>query len=275
MKIKDEYCQDNSEYCAAVQALIEGDASLTEQFWLFENATDQDRKDIQQFAATYQSPVYDSAPEYLKKDFLFPYREGQEFVQTLYDQDGFRSVDGAYQNPPVSTEQILHPEKYPDDTPAEVNIPDLKALLGEGWREVDNNMVGEWYTYLILTSGADEQVRLPEAQGREAAAGWAGDKLLFYLKGGTGNTALILRSQWESQADAAQFWNALSDYGNKRWGSPAQQEQASLKWQDTPDGYVAFYLGQTETLWVTAPDQATADAIHQKMIDIGSFSTAP
>ena len=71
--MNDDTCEADTEYCAAVSALVEGDASLSEQFWFLANGTEQDRNDIINFQQTYSSPVYDSAPAFMKEDFLFPY----------------------------------------------------------------------------------------------------------------------------------------------------------------------------------------------------------
>lgn len=265
LRLKDEYCEKDAEACAAVQALIEGDASLTEQLWVFNHATAQDRKEIQQFAMNYKSPVYDSAPAYLKADFLFPYRAGQEFVETLHDQGGFAAVDAAFRNPPVSTEQILHPEKYPAEIPLRVDIPDLLPVLGDGWREYDRNMLGEWYTFLVLTNGVSEDARLSEQLGREAAAGWGGDLLVFCLNDQTQQSALVVRSVWDSQADADQFWQALGDYGQARWGSGMRGQDNSMEWLDVPEGFAGFYRRGLETLWLITPDQQTASAIRDAL----------
>ena len=93
LNYKDEICELESERCAAIQALLEGDASLSEMTWFQTYGTDQDKKDILAKYNDYKSPVYDSAPDFMKEDFLFPYQQGQEFVQTLYDQGGWDAID--------------------------------------------------------------------------------------------------------------------------------------------------------------------------------------
>ena len=60
---------------------------------------------------------------------------------------------------PVSTEQILHPEKYPPYKPIPVELPDLSSTLGADWVEIERNVMGEWYTYLILAHGKDASFR--------------------------------------------------------------------------------------------------------------------
>jgi hypothetical protein len=91
--VNTDACKADTEYCAAVTALMEGDATLSEQFWLLRYSTNLDKQQIQQFQQTYTSPVYDSAPAYMKQDFLFPYMQGFDFVNALYGKNGWQSVD--------------------------------------------------------------------------------------------------------------------------------------------------------------------------------------
>jgi hypothetical protein len=132
LKLDDAYCKLNSEYCSAATALVEGDATYTEQDWMLTKASQQDRKDMQDFYGTYSSPVYDSAPEYIQADLLFPYQKGLEFVYSLKDRGGYNLVNQAFKNPPATTEQILHPDKYPAEKPVKVDLPDLGKVLPQG-----------------------------------------------------------------------------------------------------------------------------------------------
>ena len=43
---------------------------------------------------------------------------------------------------PASTEQILHPQRYPDDRPIPVSLPALTTTLGPGWRIVADDVMG-------------------------------------------------------------------------------------------------------------------------------------
>jgi len=125
-----EACEEDSERCAAVQALLEGDASMLELDWFYNYATQQDMIDIQDFYAEYESPIYDTAPDFLREDFIFPYIYGQTFVEYLYNLGGWEAINDAYRNVPVSTEQILHPERYPADHPEIVEFPYVLPILG-------------------------------------------------------------------------------------------------------------------------------------------------
>ena len=139
----EETCRQNGDRCRALSALLEGDATLVEEQWLRTYAARHDLDDLMDFAATYTSPVFDSAPEAIQKDFLFPYELGLEYVRALYVRDGWAAVDGAYRLPPQTTEEILHPGQ-PLRPPAAVDMGDVASALGEGWRDIDHGALGEW-----------------------------------------------------------------------------------------------------------------------------------
>ncbi len=196
MHINEDYCETATEYCAAVTSLIEGDASLSEQLWYFQYSTETDQQQVQEFYQNYQSPVYDSAPDFLKEDFVFPYKQGLEFVQSMYDRGGWPAIDQVYANLPQSTEQILHPDQYPADLPVTVELPDLSNLLGSEWRQLDDNSLGEWYLYLVLAFGRDANTRLLDSQARQAAAGWEGDHYYVYWNDSSQQALLFQRNLW-------------------------------------------------------------------------------
>ncbi len=261
LKYSDAQCQEDTERCAGIQALIEGDASLVEQDWLLSDSTPLDKLQVQQYSQSLQSPVYNSAPPFMQADFLFPYQSGLEFVQSLYDRGGWNAVDAAFQNPPVSSEQILHPQKYPDDKPVAVSLPDLSAALGSSWKELDSGVMGEWYTQLILTQGYDAKMRLPQSVGQKAAAGWGGDAYAVYYDAQTQASVTVLSTTWDTSQDAQEFASAFQQYGAQRWGSSTQQGDVST-WESS-GAYTVFQSQGNTSLWLTAPDQATAQAAWQ------------
>lgn len=252
----EEACEEDSERCAAVQALIEGDATVTEFEWFQRYATSEDYKDVLDFYDSYASPVYDGAPFYMQSDFLFAYEKGQAFVQYLMDKGSYRAVDAAFRNVPVSTEQILHPEKYPEDVPIAVDLPDLTQALGTGWEEVDRNVMGEWYSYLILSSAYEQDFRLENDAAYEAAEGWGGDTYLIYHNPKTDGYAFVMRSAWDSTRDLDEFQFALRDYADLRWGASGEDELGSTFWKDQ-DAFSAIYVEGDLVTWIIAPDQDT------------------
>ncbi len=264
LNYSDESCEVDTERCAAIQALIEGDASLSEITWFQNYATQEDQQQIIDYYNSMKSPVYDRAPAFLKDDFIFPYSQGQAFVQVLYDQGGWTAVDAAYHNLPVSTEQILHPELYPSDTPIPVDLPDLTSTLGEGWREVSRNQMGEWYTYLILARAADEKARLDDTIAQDAAAGWGGDEYVVLHNDSTGSTAFVMKTIWDSTQEAEQFATAFQQYADSRFGVSATQQGDTLTWS-YPDGISSLNQAGDTTIWIVAPDATIAQTIDSSL----------
>jgi hypothetical protein len=260
LQYNDDTCEEDTERCAAIQALLEGDASLVEETWLFTHATSQDMQQIMEFYGSYTSPVYDSAPPFMQEDFLFPYTAGKAFVDALYEQGGWESIDAAYRNVPVSTEQILHPEKYPDDRPAAVEVPDLVSALGDGWSEIDRNVLGEWYTYLLLGFGIDPDTQLGQQQAQQAADGWGGDTYVVWHNEQTGQTVLVLSSTWDSASDARQFSQAFREYADARFGAGKPAGRDAWTW-DSTGAASRFSLNGSQAAWVLAPDAAVLQTV--------------
>jgi hypothetical protein len=258
-------CKLDSERCAGIQALLEGDASLTQMDWFTQYATTQDYTDILDFSSNFQMPVYDSAPEYMKADFMFPYDAGQKFVQHLFDQGGWEAVNAAYTNVPLSTEQIMHPERYPDDKPVTVQLADFTSALGDGWKEVDRGVMGEWYTNLILSKGIDTPYRLDAGTASKAAEGWGGDAYAAYYNEQSSETVMVLSYDWDTLNDADEFASALVQYGTLRFGKPVSSDAGLTAWEYS-GGYAIFRQTDQSTVWVLAPSQATAEAVWAQIV---------
>ena len=256
----DESCEEDSERCAAVQALLEGDASKLELEWFNNYSTNQDLIDIQNFYAEFESPVYDSAPAFLREDFIFPYTFGQTFVEYLYSLGGWEAINEAYRNVPVSTEQILHPERYPLDQPEKILIPDLSPILGEGWSEIDTGVMGEWYTFLILARGLQPEARLPDFEAQSASDGWGGDAYVVYYNEQTGSVVLVMQTSWESVNDAGQFYGAFNKHSTSRFGAPTDIQTDQIGWSH-PSGYTQLSTQNQVTTWILAPDAGMVELI--------------
>jgi hypothetical protein len=260
----DEDCEQNIDYCASISSLLEGDASLLELQWLYNHASEQDIRDIQNFYQDFESPYFNSAPSFLQEDFIFPYRAGQEFVEEIYEQSGWQGVDQVYANPPQSTEQILHPDRYPDVLPVTVVLPELQDILGEGWRELERGLWGEWYTYLFLAEGLNESARLGPEVAQVAADGWAGDAYLVYANDDSRQYVLVLKTVWKNETEASEFAEAFQRYASARFGGPASSGPSSWRWESSQTSSV-LELEQDMTTWVIAPQGDFLNEIEERL----------
>ena len=118
-------------------ALVEGDATSLMLQWASQNLTPDELSQVTSAVTPADQAVLDGMPEILRRQLEFPYLEGQVFVTTLLGQGGWDGVNAAWDKLPASTEQILHPEKYPSDAPVKVTLPDVASALGNGWTASD------------------------------------------------------------------------------------------------------------------------------------------
>ena len=197
---------DMSDRSLGRLALIEGDASSIQQTWTQQNLTSEE---LGQLLAEALDPeaiaALQRAPMFLRETALFPYQDGLAFVSRLTASGGgYAAVDAAYRDPPDSTEQILHPDKYlTREDPIEVSIPGGAAsALGAGWAVAGEDTLGELILRTWLTQGD-----VPLARARVATAGWGGDRLVL-LRGPDGATAVGIVTVWDSAADATEFGDA-------------------------------------------------------------------
>jgi hypothetical protein len=260
LKYNDDDCENESERCAAVQALLEGDASLSEFTWFQNYATAEDQADIFSFYESYESPVLDSSPAFFAEDFIFPYEYGFTFVQHLHNQGGWDAIDEAYIELPVSTEQILHPEKYPEDTPIPVQLPELEGAIGEGWQLLDQGVMGEWYTYLILAHGLEPDARQDDDDAAGAAEGWEGDQYKVYYRPADGSTVMVFRTLWDSGGEANEFIDVFKNYARKRFGKPVVNNSNQISWEVEFETHHIF-INEAFTTWILAPDDNLANMI--------------
>lgn len=258
----EEQCEQNSEQCLAIQALLEGDASLVEEMWLYTHANSDDLQDLLDYYQQFESPIFDTAPVFIRSDFLFPYLAGKAFVEYVFEDSGWQAIDQVYHNLPQSTEQIMHPERYPQDVPLTVLIPELPAELGHLWVEIDQDILGEWYTYLVLSQGIERSFRLNEDEARQAAEGWAGDAYRVYQDESGEKILLILSSRWDTNQESQEFSHFFRQYATMRFGREQEFGSNIWGWESTQTASL-FLLKDDQTIWVQAPDIRTAQTILQ------------
>jgi hypothetical protein len=143
-------------------------------------------------------------PDLIVQLQLYPYTNGQAFVDALADVGGTAAVDRALRNLPATTEQVLHPERFPDDLPKEVDVPDFGPTFGRDWRDHDVMIVGELWLRLLLG------LRLDRTRAERAADGWDGGTYRAWSDGE--DVAVVLSTVWDTPEEAAQFQEAL-----RRW----------------------------------------------------------
>jgi len=234
----------------AYTGLVEGDATVMMQLYRDQALSPAEQAQADRVGAAQATPKLDAAPPALRESLLFPYAAGAAFVRALYQRGGWGAVDRAYRDPPASTEQLLHPEKYLDgrDQPQAVPEPDLRGALGQGWRPGTRSEWGEFDTRLLLEG------QLPVTTAERAAAGWDGGGLRTFERGG--RTAVVLRTVWDSPAEAREYCTAMARWASARFGAPTGANRWSGALQQG-----ALACGGSRAAWLSAPDRVTLDRL--------------
>ena len=193
--------RENNDRLAAAQAILEGQATLASldvlapgqgvsqnpQFW------EMYREQVRQQQSSM--PVFRRAPLVLREGLIFPYLQGAEFMHWWETEKRDSFPYGSRM--PVSTEQILHPDRYArGDAPVPLAFePDSSVLY--------QDVLGENEIRVILATlaGSDEvQTVMP--------IGWGGDRFRL-SKTGTGE-ALVWYVVWDDERSGQRFMRSAA-----------------------------------------------------------------
>ncbi|MBI2920479.1 MAG: hypothetical protein HYY18_05285 [Planctomycetes bacterium] len=206
-----------------------------------------------------------SAPEFLRAWRDFSETEGARFFRAARLAGGWRLALRVLEDIPVSTEQILHPERYfaDRDFPTAVSLPSPAIPDGAGSLGfVRSGSLGEWFTYRSLLNAGGEGRGLDEVTARRAAAGWDGDAWVV-LAPPAGEPALIWFTVWDTPQDAQEFAEAAADAALLRSERGKKQAEGGRIRLDTSHGYGLIETRAREVVVVEAvasPDVAGAFA---------------
>src|SRR5271168_4927449 len=152
-------------------------------------------------------PNLAKAPLYIRDELLFPYLAGTGFTQQfLKAHSGWQDLHLIFQNPPVSTQQIMHPEMYLHGVkPEPVALPEWKGVVPGDWKLLEENTMGEFGVEEILKQLLDEN------RAELLAPAWKGDRYAVFEDAKTKSTALVFRLALDNPADAAHFFGQYSE----------------------------------------------------------------
>jgi hypothetical protein len=298
LPIEDE---TNDDLVMALKSVIEGDASAVGWKYQFKDQFDMVIGGINQTYKTGMLPGNaGKLPAYLRQSLTFPYGHGTDFVvKYLKGTKGeFKDINKLFKDFPLSSEQILHPEKYygeKRDNPILVTMPDLTKLFGGPWKETFNNVHGEFATKLLLREFKSDKLRL--AMIDRASEGWGGDRYVV-LEGGpapavenkfvcTGcelwqdekgkcprcekklklmekydriNTAYVWYTTWDTEKDAKEFYEAYCLALEKKYVLEGKEgERENLTGMSVQTGRVQVELKGKDVLVFDGATQAMID----------------
>jgi hypothetical protein len=180
-----------------------------------------------------QYPVFSKAPLYLRATMLFPYEQGEIFQQAVVLRDGESAFGILFTKPPVSTSQVLHPDKYfAGIVPVMPRLPkpaaNMKPAVEGVFGEEDMQVLLRQYDSLAVAQGL--------------APGLTGGRYrIDEDKGGKGKqrrTSLIFATEWADEDSAVAFLNAYQTVLEKKWKHVDKGEQDAMHVSGkSEDGY--------------------------------------
>lgn len=172
------------------------------------------------------------APAIIRRGLIFPYFGGMEFVIAMRRGRSWSEFDRIYDRAPVSTEQILHPERYAEgDEPVHLEYSAEATLPDDRYTRIYDNVLGEFQTRLYLDHHLGRHASEPGSTPassidvERAAAGWDGDRLRAF-RSEDGRVVVTHLSVWDTTRDAEQFYTALVAAAERRFPGADVQTQS-------------------------------------------------
>jgi hypothetical protein len=157
-----------------------------------------------------QFPVYDQAPLYLRVTLVFPYTEGMLFQNEVIRRDGKEGFAEVFRHAPITTQQIIHPEKYFDNVePTAPALPDprlpstYKSLVGGTLGELDHEVLIEQFA--------------GKPRADEIAPHWRGSSFELRENRKESRQVLLYVVEWDSEEAARSYFDVYRQSLARKW----------------------------------------------------------
>jgi hypothetical protein len=245
---------DDAEF--AREAFLEGSATAAMIDYLLQG-TGKSLNNMPEFDPSLltgdlgSSPSLQKAPPFIKDTLIFPYFSGMTFTAAVLKPVGWSSLGKVFSNPPVSTQQIMHPNLYKSrHVPEAVTLPAIDGKLGKDWKKLCENLMGEFGWLEVLKQFLGEQ------RAKPLAAAWDGDRYQVFEHQQSKKLLLVSRLRLSSEESAARFFGQYSELLEKK-----HEQRTNLLRRpnffsfDTPNGGVFLRCAPTECLVLEGGDR--------------------
>ena len=193
-----------------------------------------------------------------------PYVTGPRFIDQVRADGGWGAVDALHDDFPDSTEQVLHPEKYPDEKPVNVSVADRST---DEWSRFDHDpvgdTVGETSVYAMMYhNGQTEGDRY--SYESDISAGWGGDLVVPY-RNGSGGYGYVWETRWDTEEDATEFERAYRAALTEEHDASQPRHNVYVVPEDDQfgDAFRVVRSGKTVRI-VNGPKSGDLDDIHRQ-----------
>jgi hypothetical protein len=202
------------------------------------------------------------APVVIRDSLLFPYLAGTSFSQAfLKAHSGWQDLHLIFENPPVSTQQIMEPEFYLKGVgPAKVTLPSWKGVAPADWNLLEENVMGQFGVEEVLKQFLDGD------RAKAISPTWDGDRYAVFEDPKTKNLKLVWVVALETDEDAARYFGQYSEALEMKYSERSKLFRRANFFQfDTPAGGVFLHCVGRQCLTVEGASRQTFEAIHRAM----------
>lgn len=139
-------------------------------------------------------------PPFLRRQLSFPYRHGSRFAYWAFQSRGWPGVNALFLEPPLSTAQVLHPEKYFLERQSPLRFFPARLLRRFQESAVVEQSMGEDAMIGLLAGDR------PAKTAENIAAAWRGDQLFAFPD--SGDLTTVWLSSWRTETQAEVFLRA-------------------------------------------------------------------
>jgi hypothetical protein len=210
-----------TDRATAFQAVVEGSGMSVMTQWQMKYGGALDAAAAAEMQAEAQAGLAD-APMWMWKPLLGVYMRGATFlartdnlITGMTKAVPSADIRRCFEEPPLSTEQVLHPDKYWNERDDPVPVAVDTQGLPEEWAVLREDVLGELMLATIATPGAatagldleNPMAALAIEYTNDVAGGWGGDALV--LVGSEAGRFLRLATAWDSVRDAGEFYGGM------------------------------------------------------------------
>jgi len=246
--------------------VLEGSASAAMVDYLM-LGTGRSLKDLPDFDPSMlvgdlsSTPTLKKAPPFIRDALIFPYMSGLTFSAAVMKESGWAGLPALFEKPPVSSQQILHPELYKSrKIPANVSLPPLEKLLGSDWTRLEENVMGEFGWKEVLKQFLDTD------RAKNLAAAWDGDWYVVYEQKKSKRLVLVTHVHLDKLESAERFFGQYSEALEKKYSQRTNLfRRPNFFSFDTPDGSVFLDCIGTECVTLEGTTRGVFDGLTKAM----------
>jgi len=171
---------------------------------------------------------YRSAPASVKYS-IARYYFGSRYLDHRFDSP--RNLSTVYDDPPTTTEQILHNDTDRSEVPLSLS---LSVEPGANRTRGESDTYGELFTRIAVGT------ELNRTLAADAAAGWGTDRLVP-VADDEGTRSFVWATRWDSPSEADEFAGAMETYLSSRANRSGEESRSATASPPTwRDGEVTF-----------------------------------